>query len=263
MTNKVYAAILAAMMAAPVCGWAQSAEAADDGLKFSAGADVVSSYVWRGAYCAGLSAQPSLGLEWKGVSLGAWGSVDLLGYKELDFALGYSIAGFDITVTDYWWSGEDAYDYFSRFDDNLDGAAIESVTTSKHMFEAALAYTLPIEKFPLKLAWSTFFAGYDYKLDDDLKPVRAFSSYVELSLPFTVKSVELEAALGVRPFKSPIYESSANQQSWYSSDFAVVNLSLKASKEIKITDSFSLPLFTQLIFNPNAEDVFLVVGLSF
>jgi hypothetical protein len=232
---------------------------ADDGVEVSVGADVVSGYVWRGAYQSGLSIQPSLGVSYKGLSLGAWGSTDIIGFKEVDFSLGYSVAGFDIAVTDYWWAGEGAYNYFRKYDHPI---GVDSVSTSDHLFEVTVAYTLPIEKFPLKLAWNTFFAGNDYKVDDNGKSQRAFSSYFEASLPFTVQSVALEAAVGIRPFESPAYEV-ANPSADYSSDFAVTNISLKASKEIKITDSFTLPVFTQLIFNPNAEDVFLVFGVKF
>lgn len=40
------------------------------------------------------------------------------------------------------------------------------------------------------------------------------------------------------------------------------SISLKASKEIKITDSFSLPVFTQVIAAPEHDDVFFVFGVS-
>ena len=44
--------------------------------------------------------------------------------------------------------------------------------------------------------------------------------------------------------------------------FALCTIALKASKEIKITDSFSLPVFAQAIIAPNQDNVFLVFGLS-
>jgi hypothetical protein len=198
--------------------------------------------------------QPALGLSYNGFSLGTWGSVDIGGFgcKEVDLSAGYSIAGLDIAVTDYWWAGEGAYSYFTYKKD----------AGSAHLFEASLGYSLPIASFPLHLSWATMFAGADYTFDDNGDDKRAFSTYIEASLPFTVKDVALEAALGIRPWESPAY-ALGNPPSYYSPDFAVVNLSLKATKEIKITDSFTLPLFGQLIFNPNAEDIFLVCGISF
>lgn len=74
-------------------------------------ADIVSSYVWRGGYDAGASIQPSLTLSYAGFSLEAWGSTDFstsadeFKSKEFDLTLGYQIKGFEIAVTDYWWSG--------------------------------------------------------------------------------------------------------------------------------------------------------------
>ncbi|WP_439809887.1 hypothetical protein [Parabacteroides distasonis] len=40
------------------------------------------------------------------------------------------------------------------------------------------------------------------------------------------------------------------------------SISLKASKEIKITENFSLPVFTQAIIAPEKDNVFLVFGVS-
>ena len=47
-------------------------------------------------------------------------------------------------------------------------------------FEAGLAYTLPLEKFPLSIAWYTMFAG----ADKNEKGEQNYSSYVELNYPF-------------------------------------------------------------------------------
>ena len=45
--------------------------------------------------------------------------------------------------------------------------------------------------------------------------------------------------------------------------FAVCDVSLGVSKDIKITDSFSLPLFAKATWNPRSEGAYFVVGLSF
>ena len=85
-----------------------------------------------------------------------------------------------------------------------------------------------------------------------------YSSYVELNFPFTVKGVDLNATCGVLPYDAGIttYGGDVN------SGFAVTNVALKATKDIKITDSFSLPIFTQAIWNPRMEDAHLVLGIS-
>jgi hypothetical protein len=213
--------------------------------EFSVGADVVSSYVWRGAIGAGASVQPAATLSVGGFSIGAWGSVDLAsaGTKEVDFTVGYEVSGVSLAVTDYWWNGEDTYKYFDYSTHNDLG----------HIFEATIGYTLPVEKFPLSLTWNTFFTGFDYyTAKDDGSAGRSYSTYIEAAYPFAIKAVNLEAALGFTPWEG-----------YYAPKASVVNLSLKATKEIKITDSFSLPVFGQVITNPRSEDIFFVFGVSF
>lgn len=208
-------------------------------VSFDLGADLVSSYVWRGAYQTSAAIQPAMGLNIGGFSISAWGSIPFSGgAKEADLTVGYEIGGFSVAVTDYWWAGEGAYKYFEY-----------SAHKTEHHFEASLGYTLPIEKFPLSLSWNTLFAGEDYyKADGD----RAYSTYISATYPFVIKSVDLEVELGFTPWEG-----------MYADDFAVVSVGLKAMKELEITDRFSLPLFAQLLANPKAQDIFFVFGLSF
>jgi hypothetical protein len=44
--------------------------------------------------------------------------------------------------------------------------------------------------------------------------------------------------------------------------FAISNIGIGTSKEIKITDSFSLPISGSIILNPSTEQLFVVVGIS-
>ena len=48
-----------------------------------------------------------------------------------------------------------------------------------------------------------------------------------------------------------------------SDGFAVCDISLGVSKEIKITDSFSVPAFAKVTVNPRTEGAYFVFGLSF
>ncbi|MCP9610698.1 hypothetical protein [Coprobacter tertius] len=228
------------------------------GVNFNVAGDIVSSYVWRGQYQTGSSFQPTLGINVSGFSLTAWGSVDFTGKgaKEVDLTASYSIAGVTIGITDYWWKGEGALNYFHYKSHKTD-----------HIFEAGISYALPIEKFPLSLSWYTMFAGADKKgtvlsgYDDNEEPVyemnkrgkQAYSTYVELNYPFAIKKVGLNAIVGFTPWDAPMYGTR---------EFSVTNVSLKASKEIIITDKFSLPVYTQIIWNPNKEDIHLVLGIT-
>lgn len=213
-------------------------------IKVKGGADIVSSYIWRGSYNAGASFQPAVSAGIAGVTLGAWGSVDFTGQgkKEVDLSLNYTVKGFTIGITDYWWEGEGAYNYFQY-----------SKGKTSHRWEANLAYQLPIEKFPLCISWNTMFAGDDY----DSQGKRSYSSYIELLYPFKVgKVVDMSAFVGATPWHSPSILPSENK------GFSVCNVGVGAQYAIRCSDKFSIPIYSRLIFNPATEDIHVVFGVS-
>ena len=190
---------------------------------------------------SGASVQPSLGLAYKGFSIGAWGSTSLReGFKELDLSAGYSVGGFSVGVTDYWWAGQ--------------GAPFYSDYLNTHLFEGTLGYHFG-KKFPLHVSWSTMFAGNLDKVDGE----RKFSTYIELGYDFRIKGVDLTCAVGVAPWDAPAWLTPR----WGDKGFQVSNISLKASKTIRITDSYSLPVFVQAVASPATDDASLVFGISF
>ncbi|MDR0682798.1 MAG: hypothetical protein LBG15_13280 [Dysgonamonadaceae bacterium] len=238
MNKLILTVILAALV------FTAKAQDKASALNFSAGADVVSSYIWRGSYLGAASIQPGIGLDIAGFSVGAWGSTDFTGVanKEVDLTIGYEIAGLSLAVTDYWIVEQGGGDKYFNYDDKKGSA---------HTLEATLGYTLPVKVFPLSLSLNTVFAGAD---GINEKGKKAYSTYVEASYPFAVKDIALDATVGFTPWATTFYGADG---------FSVINISLKASKEIKITDSFTLPLFGQFIVNPRTEDTFLVVGITF
>jgi hypothetical protein len=44
--------------------------------------------------------------------------------------------------------------------------------------------------------------------------------------------------------------------------FAVTDLTVRATKDIKMTDSFSIPIFGQITANPCSQKAYLVFGLT-
>ena len=216
---------------------------AQSDVELDLGADLVSGYVWRGVYQAGsgVSVQPSLGLAFKGFSIGAWSSTSLHdGFKELDLTAGYTAGGFSVGVTDYWWAGQ--------------GASFYSDYMNSHLFEGTLKYQFG-ERFPLSISWSTMFAGNLDKVEGK----RKFSSYVELGYDFSIKDVDLTASVGVAPWDAPAWLTPR----WGDKGFQVSCVALKASKAVRITDSYSLPIFVQAIASPATDDASLVFGISF
>lgn len=73
-----------------------------------------------------------------------------------------------------------------------------------------------------------------------------------------LKMVDLTATCGFLPYTSyGVYTGAKTNDG-----FAVTNVALKGSTAIKFSDSFSLPIFAQAIWNPRMEDAHLVFGIS-
>ncbi len=209
---------------------------AQDKVEASVGADLVSGYIWRGQDLGGVSLQPGVSVAYNGFSLGAWGSVGLesTDTKEFDLTLGYSTGGFSVSVTDYWFNGGPGYFHYGA-------------RNTTHVFEGQLGYDFG----PLAVNWYTNFAGADgFDKDGD----RAYSSYVSVAAPFTLGGLDWTAEVGATPWATSFYGANG---------FAVCDFSLGVSKEVKVTDSFSLPLFAKATWNPRTEGAYFVVGLSF
>ena len=213
---------------------------AQDKVEASVGADLVSGYVWRGQDFGGASIQPSISVAYKGLSLTAWGSAGINGEdtKEIDLTLGYEVGNFSISITDFWCmpSGEDIK-YFNY-----------GAHTTSHVFEAQVGYDFG----PLALNWYTNIAGADGVNKDG---ERAYSSYISAIAPFSLGGLEWEAEIGATPWATDYYANT--------NGFAVCDISLGASKEIKVTESFSIPAFAKATFNPAADKAYLTFGLSF
>ena len=219
-------------MVAPVIMCAQ------DEIETTIGADIVNQYIWRGQELGDVSVQPTLGIAYKGVSLTAWGSVGLSDKddtKEFDITAAYTIGGFHIGITDYWFNTPNER-YF----------AYEAHKTS-HVFEANIGYDFGVAS----LNWYTNFAGND-GVNKDGK--RAYSSYFEASVPFKLASCEWTATIGAVPYATSFY-ANAN-------GFAVTNVGIKATKDIKINDHFCIPIFAGITANPSTEKAFFIFGLS-
>ncbi|MDR2497876.1 MAG: hypothetical protein LBD28_00360 [Tannerellaceae bacterium] len=204
-------------------------------------ADLVSSYVWRGMYQTGASFQPSLNLSYGAVSLGFWGSTDFasvgnfdLGIpKEFDITLGLSLGSLSVALVDYWWAGE--------------GSPYGEYKAS-HFFEAALGYSFG----SFSLGWNTMLWEANGGVDDY---EQQFSTFITAAYDFSVKGVLCSAGIGISPWTG-MYHAGDSKGLVFST------ISLKASKEIKLSDSFSLPVFAEAIVAPNQDNAFLVFGIS-
>lgn len=224
------------------------AAGAQDKVEASVGADLVSSYIWRGQELGDVSIQPSVSLSWKGISLTAWGSAswDSEYAKEFDLTLGYAVKGFSVSVTDYSFSkganfktGADIGGKYFHFGSN----------STLHVYEAQVGYDFGF----LAVNWYTNIGGND-GLKENGK--RAYSSYFALSAPFRLGGLDWNATVAAVPWETSFYNGGC-------SGFAVSEVALQAAKDIKVTESFALPLFAKVTWNPATENAYFTAGLSF
>jgi uncharacterized protein (TIGR02001 family) len=193
--------------------------------KFSPGVDFYSSYIWRGTkQGTGPAVQPYLEFATGGLAIGAWGSFDASGFSETDLYATYSLPfGLSVGLTDYYYPDLDYFDY--------------SVLTGSHAFELTTGYEIKGLSLSANVILNQ--AGGVGSEGGDL--------YFEAAYSFKYFGIFLGAGNG-----------------WTTSDgdFAVCNIGIMAEKEIKITDTFSIPVNGQVIFNPDLKSLYVVVGFS-
>ena len=188
------------------------------------GADVASSYVWRGTqFGNGPHVQPWMSLGYGNLELGAWGSVPLTagdGGTELDLYVSYDLGPLALTVTNYTFPiAGGAY---------LDG---EGLFEGDYLEVSGSGSVGPID----------LTVGYFTELE---------ALYIEAGFSIGV----VDVAIGY---------AGEDDSNWYVSEAGLCNISVGGSKEVKITDDYSLPLLGSLVYNPEAESAFLVFGMSF
>lgn len=204
-------------------------------------ADVVSSYVWRGFDCGGFSVQPAATVTFHkpGISLGVWASAELFqksafaNMNEFDLSLSWSpVEALSVGLTDYHFCDGN---YIRNWD--FSGSSV-------HNLELNVSYDFG----PVAVAWNTCLTGYDYNSNGD----RAYSSYCEVSAPFKLGGLDCAGAVGILPWEDAMTSGGAN------TGFNVCNLSFTASKEVG-----SLPVSGQIVYNPQTEATYFVIGVSF
>ncbi len=216
--------------------------------------DLMSRYIWRGQdFGASPSIQPGISYSNWGFTLGAWGAYTInnvnSSVQEVDLFLSYNINDmFSVTVTDYFFPNEAVdYNYFDYKNES-----------TGHIFEGSVTFN-GTEKLPLSIMLASNFYGADAReATTDTTSVGAiqYSTYAELG--YTFKYFDIFMGLNLT---SP--DKDKGETGFYGDSFGVVNLGISATKEIKITEKFGLPLYIALITNPQKEKIYFVAGFKF
>lgn len=219
----------------------------------NAGVDLMSRYIWRGMNLGGSvpSIQPSIEYNIGGFAIGTWGAFGLsdgIVTQETDLFLSYTFRDvITLTLTDYFLPIDTltSNNYFEFKEDK-----------TGHLLEGALLFK-GTEKIPFTFLAAVNFWGADALKADGKKQ---FSTYFEVGYNGTFQDTEYNIFAG---FTTNNPDEEQFETGYYGEKAGLINLGLTVAKEIKVTDTFSLPFTSSFIINPMTENVFLVVGISF
>lgn len=202
----------------------------EESESLSVGADIYSSYIWRGIENGtGPAIQPVLEYTSGTFTAGAWGSFDLRGYQEVDLYLKFELpSGLSLGITDYYSPDLNYFNY--------------SKTTGSHAFELTLGFS--VKNISLEANYILNEAGGIGSAGNDL--------YFQAEYSFDLFSLFAGAGNGWLTY-DPDTELSR---------FKICNTGIEVSRTIKISETFSIPVTGQLILNPDKEQLFIVVGFT-
>lgn len=216
------------------------------GFEWSVGADITSSYLWRGVNLGGLAFQPDVTIGYGGLEIDAWANLSPVDYTfkefapELDLTLSYSIVGLKVGVTHlYYFDGTKFFDYSKPTTAEYNNGDYAGNQTG--VFAEFNLADLN-EDIPLHIGWYTYVGGADWYVNDNNEVKRAYSTYIDLSYEFALPlNFTLTPTIGMTPWRS-YYNN-------YENKFSVNNISLKANWELEVGDHFALDVYGMVMLN--------------
>lgn len=220
----------------------------------SAGADLVSRYIWRGINMNDVpNIQPALSLKYKSLQLGFWGSYSLSHLnstdqhyatsQEIDTWMSYSFelkntATFSLLLTDYYYANAGIKaGNFNNYDNTKGPGA--------HLLEAGIIYSggnsLPVSV-----------AAY-YNVYND----KGNNTYFQIDYYTLIENV------GINVFAGASSGSTKTPGFYGTENFNVINFGIKATKQIKVSEALTVPAYCTYVLNPRIEASYLVFGIVF
>ena len=200
--------------------------------EMNTGLDIYSNYVWRGIkFGTGPAFQPSIEFSMSGFAIGAWGSYCVSDNEAPEADL-YASYGFDL--------GEEASLTLTVTDYHFPEPGVEYFNANNHFIEPMIG--LGAGPFSFTAAYMFYDgAGTNGNGSGDI--------YLELGVTAGPVDIALGGGNGQYSMKPD-------------AGFDISNIGISTSKEVKITDSFSLPVTGAAIFNPSYNTFNVVVGIS-
>lgn len=244
--KKIFTLFAAVLMAATVMAEESSPKAR---FTYEAGAEVVSSYIWRGLYNGGLSLQPSVSVGFVSLAdkvqfdVNVWGNVGASDWvfrkgrpnpdendmnpntyfvPEVDFTATLRVYGLVLGLTHYYYFG--GTPFFSKLED--DGGSQTEVMVGLRFGDFCKAKGLYID-------YHMMVAG------NDLNPrtgKRAWSTYYEIGYEAEFEhDITASIAVGMTPWRS-LYTD-------YEGKFAVNNIAIRIGKTWNVKEIVDIELF--------------------
>ena len=226
-------------------------------VKVEAEIELMSKYIWRGLEEGGVSLQPGLRLSWQNAYIEAFGikGLDREDDEELDLTLGYRFPfGLNIAVTDYWKTGIEPNDLFFEY---------RTKKQTAHCLEGNLSFSC--KYFSLQ-AYCIFY-GHDYKInrDNEGNNQQAYSTYIELGVPFRLGGLDWMAKAAMTPMESAgekiVSELGYARNYTYADGPACVLASLRATKNLPLRGAV-VPVYVELNANPYLKKMHVFGGIG-
>lgn len=219
-------------------------------LHFSGG--LQNMHLWRGLQVADggvLSADMNLGIWNDSFRVGLWGGTDLTGeYKEFDYYLSYSKAGFSVAL----W---DIFNYSPSLTFSKDIFNYDRFTTG-HFIDLSVGYDFGVvTKVPLRLNWATILAGRD--LNSAGHNMYSTFVYGEYSI---FRDEHWTVDLGLGGTFAFNREQGDGERNFYGTDH-INQVSLKATYLCKFRN-FNLPVFAHAMWNLDSGNGYMQVGVN-
>lgn len=196
---------------------------------WNAGIDLYNTYVWRGTkFGTGPSLQPTVNFNSGSFTIGAWGA--------------YSFS--NSFVNGEWTEAYMETDLYASYGVELSKTSTLTFTVTDYFFPSST---------------SKYFDGNQHYFEPMVSlGIGKFS----LAGAYMTNSNDtyLEAGLAVGPVN--LFAGAGDGAYTKDAKFNFCNVGLKTSKELKITESFSIPVTGALILNPSTEQFHIVVGIT-
>lgn len=208
---------------------------------FSLSGDIKSRHTWRGGLtCSAMNLQPTLNLNLKNLTLGAWGcyTVDNT-YSEIDLYATYKIKNFSISLLDYFnpIEGKKKNDFFEYGKDS-----------TRHLIDVNVKFH-GTNEFPVYIMASTLVYGVDRKPNSSSN---RYSTYFETGYTLNLKADQrVDFFMGGTPHKS-----------YYANEPAIVNLGMTVHNNVNVLGQYKLPIYISMIVNPRYQNIYFILGMT-